>query len=158
VTYLRTLLLLHVAGAIIGLGPTVTFGIIGRMAEEPGVAQPGRLALYDLLASVNRLLVYPVAFLLQPITGILLIFETGRNRNFFSHEWLWIAILLYAVILLLAATVDRSSFRRAYTLLREGRHDTPAYRQAVRPGTVTGPIEGVLLLVIIFLMVWKPGA
>ena len=156
-TYFRILLVLHVAGAIVGLGPSVTFGIIGRMAEEPGVGQSGKLALYDVLARVNRFLVYPAAFVVQPVTGVLLIFETGRNRDFLSHEWLWIAIVLYAAILVLAATVDRSSFLRANGMVKEGRHDTPEYRQAIRPGAVTGPIEGVFLLAIIFLMVWKPG-
>jgi uncharacterized membrane protein len=157
VTYFRILLVLHVAGAIVGLGPSVTFGIIGRMAEEPGVGQPTKLALYDVLAKVNRFLVNPAAFILQPLTGVLLIFETGRNRDFFSHEWLWMPSFSTPLSWSWRPQGDRSSFLRAYGMVREGRHDTPEYRQAIRPGAVAGPIEGVFLLAILFLMVWKPG-
>jgi hypothetical protein len=32
-----------------------------------------------------------------------MIFETGRNRDFFSHTWLWIAIVLYLVLIAIFA-------------------------------------------------------
>jgi len=94
--------------------------------------------------------------LTQPITGALMIFETGRNRDFFSHTWLWIALTLYLVVIAIFAFVAFPDSRHEYEMTREGRTPDPNYRPRGN-AKVYGPLFGVLIAAIAILMVWKPG-
>jgi len=97
---LAILLLIHVAGAIIGFGPTFTFAILGPMAGKAG--PHGGLALLEGMEAIEKKLVVPVAMFVQPLSGLTLIFLAGYNVNFFSHYWLWVGIVLYAIAFYLA--------------------------------------------------------
>jgi len=108
------------------------------------------------LADVTSRFSVPVAFLTQPITGALMIFETGRNRDFFSHTWLWIALTLYLVVIAIFAFVAFPDSRHEYEMTREGRTPDPNYRPRGN-AKVYGPLLGVLITAIAILMVWKPG-
>ena len=98
----------------------------------------------------------PVVFLVQPLTGVLMIFETGRNHGFFGHTWLWIAIGLYLVFLSIIVFVARPDSKHEYEMTREGRTPDPNYRPRGNPA-VYGPVLGVIIVVIVILMVLKPG-
>jgi hypothetical protein len=52
--------------------------------------------------------------------------------------------------------VARSDTRHEYESTREGRTPDPNYRQRGNP-TVYGPLLGAIIVVIVILMVWKPG-
>lgn len=155
-SYFTVLLLLHIAGAIIGFGPTYSFAILGPMASErPG---PGGLALMEAMVAVERKLVIPVAAVLQPLTGALLIFESGRNENFFSHEWLWVAILIYIALFYVAVFVQTPSIEKMIHMAKEGEAGTSTFEAIAKRVAITGPALALGLAVIIFLMVVKPGA
>ena len=87
------LLLIHVAGAIIGFGAIYTFPILGPMAAKPG---PAGVAILEAIAALERRLLKPFLFI-QPISGLFLIFALKLNADFFSHTWLWVSIVLYAI-------------------------------------------------------------
>lgn len=155
--YFKLLLLVHIAGAIVGFGPTFAFGIMGSRVETPDL-QPGRrLVVMDLIYRINRYLVTPVGFATQPLSGILLIFKSGRNHGFFQHEWLVVALSLYVVMILVIVLLDGPGFTRMFELAKDNRTDDPEYARLGKRGAITGPLLGLIVLTIIVLMVLKPG-
>lgn len=153
-TYFKILLLVHIAGAIIGIGPTFAFGILGKMSGEVG---PAGVVLLEGMVKVGKVLVKPVALVTQPLTGALLIFEAGYNRVFWSQEWLYIAIILYAAILFVAYVVDNPIIEKVVAMMKAGQAGTPEFQALVKRTSMNGAFMGIATVVIIFLMVWKPG-
>jgi len=153
--YFRILLLIHVAGAIIGFGPSFTFSILGPMAGKAG--PPGGLAIMEAMAAIARRLVVPVALVIQPVTGVLLIFEGGWGNNFFGHPWLWISILLYVISFYISVFVNLPALEKMIALGKEGRGGTPDFVRLVQRTQRIGPALTLMLVVIIFSMIWKPG-
>ena len=154
--WVAILLLIHVGGAIVGFGSVYTFAILGPMAgQRPG---PGGVAILEAMVAIVRRLLRPFLFI-QPISGAFLIFATGLNNGFFSHYWLWIAILLYAVAFSVGVFVQ-IPLGEALAKMAAGLSGppTPDFLAAVRRSQIVGPILTVLLSIIIILMVTKPGA
>ncbi|HEV2011651.1 MAG TPA: DUF2269 family protein [Candidatus Limnocylindria bacterium] len=152
---IATLLLIHIAGAIIGFGPTFTFAILGPMSAKAG--PQGGMALMEAMDAIEHKLVLPVAIVVQPLSGLALIFLSGYNVNFFGHYWLWIGIILYAIAFYLAVFGQRTRLSRMIEIAKAG-PPTPEFIAAAKKVAQTGPIITVLLVVIIILMVTKPGA
>lgn len=151
------LLFLHVIGAILAFGPTFAFSIMGAMAgREPQHANfSARQA-----AAIGNKLVYPLA-IIQGITGVLIIL--AANINVGAAPWLAIGIILYAIALTFALTIQRNALHHVIELT-----STPP-----PPGTPPGPpppevmatvkkiqrggmFLGLMIVVIVFLMVVKP--
>lgn len=154
-SFFTLLLLLHIGGAIVGFGPTFSFALLGPMASErPG---PGGLALMEAMVAIERKLVIPVAAVIQPLTGILLIFQSGRNEDFFSYEWLWIAILIYIITFYVAVFVQTPRIEKMIEMAKGSEGGTPAFEAVAKPVAPTGAMITLALVVIIILMVVKPG-
>lgn len=154
-TYHKILLVVHVGGAIIGIGPTYAFAVMGNAAAQGG---PGALAVLETMVKINKVLVTPVAAFTQPVSGVLLIFESGYNKVFWDQEWLYTSIVALAVILFIAFVIDNPIVAKIVELMRAGQAGTPEFQQLVKKTSRNGPIMGALGTLIIFLMVWKPGA
>jgi uncharacterized membrane protein len=152
--YFLTLLLLHVAGAIVGFGPTFTFAVLGPLAGKLG-GPPG-LGVLESMSAIEKKLVLPVGLVVQPVTGVLLIFEGPWAGNFFSHEWLWIAIILYFISMVLALGVSNRALERMIALAKEGKAGSEEFNRARSTSQRAGPVLTVLLLAIIYLMIAKP--
>jgi uncharacterized membrane protein len=148
------LLLIHVAGAIIGFGPTFTFAILGPMSAKAG--PQGGVALLEAMHAIEKRLTVPVAILVQPLSGLALIFVAGYSAAFFSHYWLWVSILLYAVAFYLAIFGQNKRLERMIELAKAG-PPTPEFTATAKRLSQMGPIITLLLVVIIVLMVTKPG-
>jgi len=155
-TYLQFLLVVHVLGAIIGFGSTFAFAFFPDTDQADRLDAGIRRSLAEISFKVTSRFTIPVAFFIQPITGALMIFETGRNQDFFSHTWLWVALGLYLIAISIVAFVAFPDTRHEYEMTREGRERDPNYRPRGNPN-VYGPLLGVLIVVIAILMVWKPG-
>ena len=150
----RLLLTLHIFGAIVGLGPSFVWPVAGPVLAR---AQPAEaLGILRLMKAVTSALIVPVVLVVQPLTGALLIFETGRDDGFFEYEWLWIAIALYALTYGIFL-VDLPNLRKQVHMLAEGRQDTPEFGAITKRTTINGVALGVLVTAIIFLMAWQPG-
>ena len=75
----RLLLTVHIFGAIVGLGPSFVWPVAGPLLAK---SQPGEaLAILRLMKAGTSALIAPVLLIVQPATGALLIFETGRDRG-----------------------------------------------------------------------------
>ena len=153
--WVAILLLIHVAGAIIGFGPSFTYALLGPMAAKAG--PQGGMALLEAMDAIEKRLVLPVAIVVQPLSGLFLIFLAGYNVSFFSHYWLWVALILYAGAFYLAVFGQRTRLDRMIELAKAG-PPTPEFMALSKKVAQTGPIVTVLLVLIIILMVTKPGA
>jgi uncharacterized membrane protein len=142
-------------GAILAFGPTFAYSIMGAMAgREP---QHANFSARQVAAIGNKL-VYPLA-IFQGITGLLLIWAASFSV---ATLWLGLGIVLYAITLTYALTVQRNALHRLIEL------STPP-----PPGTPPGPppaellatvkkiqrggiFMGAMIVTIVFLMVVKP--
>lgn len=165
-------LFFHVLGAIVGLGPTFIFSVIGGMGgKEP---QHANFAT-RVSEKIGDRVVEP-ALLSMPLTGIGLIWSA--QIDLFSREarWLLAGIVVYLIAISFALLVQRNNVKRVIALsggypgapdaLAAGAvsagpgamgvppAELPAAVQAVQRG---GMFLGVTALLIVFLMVVKPS-
>lgn len=148
------LLVLHVLGAVVALGFSLTYGLWIRRGEVAG-AQEQAFALRTI-SWIDRRFTTP-AFILQAVTGVLLVAVTDWAR--LKQSWLEIAIGLY-VLLTVLAIVRFAPAHRAQTALAErlatGEPLQAEYRSAADRAQRLGMVVTALTVAIAVLMVWKP--
>ena len=152
--FLPLLLFLHVLGAIIAFGPTFAYSIMGAMAgREP---QHANFSARQTQAIGNKL-VYPLA-IFQGVTGVLLIMATSLDVQ--KQTWLGLGILLYAITLTYALTIQRNALHHLIALTSTppapGSPPNPEIRATVKKIQRGGIFLGLMIVVIVFLMVTKP--
>jgi len=153
-SFVPFLLFLHVMGAILAFGPTFAYSIMGAMAgREP---QHANFSARQTEAIGNKL-VYPLA-IFQGISGVLLILATSIDLK--SATWLAAGIVLYAIALTYALTIQRNALLRLIELSSTppapGTAPSPEIPATVKKIQRGGMLLGVLIVIIVFLMVTKP--
>jgi len=137
--YFTILVILHIVGAIMGIGPSFALGVLGPMAGKADDAT--KLTLMRAMTAIDSRLVTPVALVTQPVTGVLLI-----------------AIVLYAIIIYMSYIVSRPRVRRMISLLEAGDGHGEEFTRLEATSKMLGPIFGLLTTAIVILMIWKPGS
>jgi uncharacterized membrane protein len=157
-TWFGVFLVIHVMGAVIGLGPTFAFGFLGALGKK--ASPEGGLALLEGVLRLEDRLVNPILLTTQPATGVLMIFNRGLNNDFFSlhRAWLIAGISAYLLATVIALAIMDPSIRTMIRMGREGQADTPAFGAAASRVDRFGPILGILAVTILVMMVWKPGS
>ena len=161
----KFLLFLHLMAVIVGFGPWMRATAFDMKAK----ARPGREGLaiaettYDVIRTYAEWAVYAV-----PILGILLILTSDDTWKF-SQAWISTAFLLYIVLLAVAHAVHFKNLRRINELMAElagrpaggGSGGPPAQvaelEQRTRQSAMVGGILNLIVVVIVLLMVFKPG-
>ena len=106
------ILFLHVLGAIAAFGPTFAFPIIGAMGgKEP---QHANFAT-RVSATIRERLVIPLA-ILQGVTGVLLIWISGRDLLDPGSRWLVLAIVLYVIAIGYSLAIQKRHVARIIEL------------------------------------------
>jgi hypothetical protein len=159
-------LVLHILCAIIGFGAVFLNGIYAQQIKSR--LQSGRvteaIAIHDantLVSKVGEYFIYAVFVLGFAVLGL------SDSVWEFGQTWIWLSVVLYIVGIGLSHAVMIPANKRMGVLLHEMASGPPpaggappqvAEMQSLgqRMGTV-GPILDVILIVILFLMVWKPG-
>jgi hypothetical protein len=153
--WVTVLLWLHIALAITGMGPTYTFPIWTTMARKAG-PEHVPFALRTLHTIITRM-VAPIAILLL-LSGIALILVA--KWDLLANEWLWIALILYLINLTLNLGVALPNLNAILGILASG--EAPQRMGEIesrgRRQRALGMTSGLIVLVILGLMVWKPGA
>jgi len=149
-------LFLHVLGAILAFRPTFAYSIMGSMAgKEP---QYANFSTRQSEAIGNRL-VYPLA-VFQGITGVLLIW--AASFNVIGTTWLALGIVLYLITLVYALTVQRNAVHHLIELTSTppapGSPPNPEIMATVKRIQLGGMFLALMIVIIVFLMVVKPGA
>ena len=141
---------LHILAAIVAIGANVTYGIwIARASRQPDVL-PFTLRGVKLID--DRLANPAYGFLL--ITGLLMVFTSGLSL---TTPWLLTALILYVLAVLLGSLGYTPTLRRQIEFLDSQGINSPDYQAAARRGTMLGIILAILVVVITYLMVLKPG-
>jgi hypothetical protein len=152
------LLFLHVLAAVIAFGPTFSFSLIGGMAaHEP---QHANFAT-RLNHVITDRLVIPVA-LTMPVTGVGIILVNGINLAAPQYRWLGAAIVIYVVVVSYAILVQRRNVVRLVDVTSAPpppgvTGPPPELRALVRRIQLGGMFLGAGIVLILFLMVVKPG-
>lgn len=153
-TVFTILLVLHVFGAIAGIGPTFVFAILGPMAgtEKP----PGGYHIMRAMLKIEKAMVIPTAYFLQPVTGLLLILSRSSLRaNFWKEEWLIVSIVLYAIITWLSIPQNKD-MHAMVAMMEAGQAETPEFGAKATALGKRGPIMTASTAIIAILMIWKP--
>jgi len=155
-------LLLHIVGVIFGLG-TVSMNALYAAQAQSRQGPPGRaIAEANFFVSgIAEYIIYTV-----PITGILLVISS-HDAYKFSQTWIWLSLLLYVIAIGISHAVMIPGVKRVIELRTEMEQgpvtagDLPpqgtelrALAQRMAPA---GMVLDILLVVIIVLMIWKPG-
>ncbi|MDQ3128939.1 MAG: DUF2269 domain-containing protein [Chloroflexota bacterium] len=150
-------LFLHVIGAILAFGPTFAYSISGAMGgREP---QHANFAMRVTEATGVKL-VFPLA-IFQGVTGLALILIQGTSVM--ARTWLIISIVIYIALVAYALTVQRKAVHRAIELtsapppLGAPAGPPPELLATVKKIQRGGMMLGLGVVVIVFLMVVKPG-
>jgi uncharacterized membrane protein len=149
------LLILHVLGAIVALGFSLSYGFWVRRGEADGVH--GRAFALRTISWIDRRITTP-AFIAQLITGLLLV--ATIDWSLLRLAWLEVSLGVYVLLTALAITVYAPAFRRQRDIaerIADGRGDESEYAVAASRATAWGVIVTVLTIVIVVLMVWKPA-
>ena len=150
------ILFLHVLGAIAAFGPTFAFPIIGAMGgKEP---QHANFAT-RVSATISDRLVIPLA-ILQGVTGVLLIWISGRDLLDPGSRWLVLAIVLYVIAIGFSLSIQKRHVERIIELTstppppgRQGSAARPDRRKSPRSVAAWMLAERSSIVAIVFLMV-----
>jgi uncharacterized membrane protein len=167
----NVVLLLHILTAIVGFGAVFLNALYGRAAERRKGVEG--LAIAEINYDVSQMAGYFIYAV--PVFGILLVLmsDTGSgDRAFeFSQAWISLSFLLYIVGLGLSHGVLRPNVKKMHALMREltvmgpptvgtGAGRPPQVDEIEQRGRTVGAMGAILnllLIVILYLMVWKPG-
>jgi uncharacterized membrane protein len=157
--WVKVVLVLHVLGAILGLGTNLTYGLIAAVGERAGGAS--RTFSLRLIQQLDLRLANP-AYLAQLVTGLLLVWLL--ELNLLETSWLVAALVLYVGVAITGATVYGPALRRQIDLAERletaGVGDpalAAAYAAASRRSTVLGIAVTLVVVLIVVLMVAKPA-
>jgi uncharacterized membrane protein len=146
----QTLVFIHVLCAIIAVGANVTYAVWltrGKMQRDQ--------LLFALkgVKFIDSRIANP-AYGLLLITGIAQVLLSGRT---FHQMWLEWATLLWVVLAALAYGMYSPGLRKQIAMLEAGTPDSPAFAALDRRQNVVGGVLLILALVILALMVFRPG-
>lgn len=139
----------HILMAIVAVGFNASYGIwLARAAREPeheSHVLRGIKVLDDRFANP--------AYLLLLVTGLTMV-AIGWPR--ITDLWIILALILYAVLLVVGAFVYTPTLRKQIQLVDAEGPASDAYRRLANRGRVVGIMLAVVVVAIVFLMVTKP--
>jgi uncharacterized membrane protein len=165
-TAFRILLTLHLVAAIIGFGGVFILGFVGA-ASQRRQGREGQ-AVFDTAQDMSNLAEY--AIYAVPVFGIALLFISTTNGShvyWWDQAWVSISLVLYVAALGFVHAVLRPNLKRMGQLMREVNAGAPTTggppaqvaeleARGKRAG-INGAIANLTWVVIVILMVWKPG-
>lgn len=151
------LLALHVTGAFLLLGGSIVAAIFNVLARRR--ERPSEIALFYGLIRIGELGIY-AGLALTIVLGLWLVHEAGYG---YGQFWIWAAILLWIAGSALGGVGGARQGRAqklAKRLAAESDAPSPELRALVRDGAAAAMFwgSGAAILLILVLMVWKPGA
>ncbi len=152
---LRLFLVLHILGAVVALGFSLSYGLWTARADAAGAAE--RVFALKTISWIDRRLTTP-AFIWQAVTGVILV--GLLDWSVLKQSWLEISIVLY-VLLTVLAMVRFAPLHRRQTALAErlaaGEPVEADYRTAAADALRWGAVVTLMTLAIVVLMVTKPS-
>lgn len=152
----KAVLVLHILTALVGLGAVFFNGLYATQARA-GAGAEG-LAVAETNFRVSKVAEWFIYGIL--VTGVLMVLMSDDVYGF-GQTWIWLSLVLYVVGLGVSHGLMIPSARRMLALMREAPTSgaAPADFAAIeRRMAIGGGFLNALTVVLIVLMVWKPGA
>jgi hypothetical protein len=154
--------LLHMLVAIVGLGAVMLNGLYAAQAQQR--QGPPSRAIAEANFAVTKVAEYFIYAI--PVFGILLVLESNKLWKF-SQTWVWLALVVYAIAIGISHGVMFPGTKRVVELMKEMESSPPpaggappqvAELQAVGKRLATGGmILDLIVVVLLYLMIFKPG-
>jgi uncharacterized membrane protein len=166
-TWYKVVLLAHILCAIVGFGTVFLNGLYGREAKKrPGPGGAAITAANFAVSSIAEYFIYAVF-----VFGVALVLMSDDAWKF-EDTWVWLAMALYLVGIAVSHTLLLPNARRMRDLSAElaaaGPPPTDAppgpppqvaeMEQRAKTLGASSTFLHLLLVVILYLMIWKPGA
>lgn len=142
-TAVKVVFLLHILSALVAFAPAFVWPIVNVQTRRRGVKVPVDVAGQ---VPVNNVLVHGPALVLTGVFGILLVVLSDGAYEF-SQMWISIAFLLWFALLGVLFGLLVPAERKA----------AAGDADAAKKVSMFGGIVHTLLLVMLVVMVWKPG-
>jgi hypothetical protein len=140
--------LLHIFAAIVAVGSNITYGVwnarIAGDRTHASFALKGIKFIDDRIANPA----YGVLFL----TGLILVFTASWGFKL----WVIVAIVLFIAVAVIGFGVFTPLLRNQIRLADAGDTTSPEFEALARRSRILGPILGILVLLILVMMVFKP--
>jgi uncharacterized membrane protein len=140
----------HVLMAITALGANITYGVwfarAGRDRQHLAFVLRGVRMLDNRIANP--------AYGLLLITGFAM---TGMGHIPISTPWVRNSLILYVILIIIAAAGYSPTLRRGIEALEAGGPDSPEFKQTAARGRSLGILLIIIAVIIVFMMVTKPG-
>lgn len=148
------LVLAHVLAAIVWVGGGIMdlmvsrrIAVVGDAAQEEGWA-----GIQDWLGT--RL--YGPAAIATLVFGILLVIQSEAWA--FGQTWVWMALVLVGLSVLTGALFFTPEAGRLKQLASDRGTDDPEYQRRAERVELVSRLEALAMVLVVFLMVFKPGA
>jgi uncharacterized membrane protein len=150
-TLYKIVFVLHILSVVIGFGGVALAGIYGRVALENIGPVGGAIARTNTKAvTVAEWAIFSV-----PVWGIFLIILSDEAFTF-GQPWVSASFTLYIIGLALALAVLRPGTKKFDQAVADPARGAEAERLG-KTLAIVGGVTNVLWIVVIFLMVFKPG-
>jgi hypothetical protein len=163
----KIVLVLHILCAIVGFGAVMLNAVYGaEVRKRQGAEGLAVLEANMRVSKIGEYFIYAVFIL-----GFALVGMSDKAWKF-SQTWVWLAVLLYIVAIAISHAVMQPSTKRMRDLMAElvnagpppagaapgGPPPQVVEMQAIGKRLATfGPVLNIMLVVILGLMVFKPG-
>ena len=148
-TFYLLLKYIHILSAIVAVGANITYGVWSFLSQR----EPAHLGftLKGIRWLDNRIAnpAYGVLFL----SGVALII-VGRVP---IKLWIIAAVIIFVAIAAIGGAVFTPLVRRQIALVEAGDTSSPEFERLSRRNSLIGPLLGVLVLIVLAMMVFKPG-
>lgn len=162
-TAYNVLLLLHIGAAIVGFGAILLNGVYGaEIRKRRGTEGLAIAEANHRVSNIGQMLIYAV-----PLFGFGLI---GMSDGVWGYgqTWVVLSLVLYAIGLTVALTVLKPTAKAQIGLMKELTAGGPPAAGGPPPQAaqleangkklaMAGMFNSIVLLVILGLMIWKPG-
>jgi hypothetical protein len=139
---------IHILAAITAVGANITYGVwSARSQAEPahlGFSLKGIKFLDDRIANP--------AYGVLLLTGLLMVFMQWRITSL----WIIVALLLFAVLVVVAVAFYSPLLRNLIKLVDAGDTTSPDFARLARQNRMLGPGIGLIVVLILVMMVFKP--
>jgi uncharacterized membrane protein len=148
-TWYLVLKFLHILAAIVAVGSNVTYGVWSVRAsnDSPHMA----FALKGIKFLDDRIANPAYGVLL--LTGLIMMFAGGFGLKL----WLIIALILFAAIVILGLAFYSPLLKNQIRLAEAGDTSSPEYGRLMNLSRRFGPGLGIIVLVILVMMVFRPS-
>ena len=141
---------IHILAAIVAVGSNITYGVWSvraqRDAAHIGFTLKGIKFLDDRIANP--------AYGLVLVTGLVMVFAGPWS---ITSLWIIVALVLFVAVAAIGFGYFTPLVRNQIRLVDAGDTSSPEFERLSRRNALIGPILGVMVLVIIAMMVFKPS-